>query len=218
MKKLLSFIMLISTATFLAACSSETTTIIPQEQQGVVLKQNDGTTRPLEISIGRFDNRSDYNNGVFANNTLSQQGLDTLVQALTQTGYYVVMNRSLLDKLSYESELNGYQFKPLGARYVLAASITEFGRRQESSTAIYGLVGKSRTDVAYATVSLVLVDVSTSATVASASGTAKIDITGRKALGTGTNISYDSSQNQRVLSLAIRDAVNNLINVTRYMR
>ncbi|RIY31064.1 hypothetical protein CKF54_07810 [Psittacicella hinzii] len=214
MKKILTAALLLTSSFLLTSCISQKTTVIKQEEQAVTLKQNSGVSQALRVAIARFENRSDYNNGVFANGSLSQQGLDTLVQAMTQSGYYTVMNRSQLAALNYESSLNGYEFKPVGARYVVSAAITEFGHRTETTRVFFGFVGKSKTDVAYATVTISLIDTQTSAVVASSAGTAQLDITGTKVLGSGGSVSYDSSQNSRVLTQAIREAVNNLITQT----
>ncbi|RIY32535.1 CsgG/HfaB family protein [Psittacicella gerlachiana] len=214
MKRIISLLLVVTSSVFLSSCISNTVSVVKQEEQGVVIKQNQTNTKPLSVAIARFENKSDYNSGVFANSSLAQQGLDTLVQTMTQSGYYQVMNRSLIQFANYESELNGYQFKAEGARYLVSAAITEFGRRSETRQVLYGLAGKSKSEIAYATVVINLIDTRNGAVVLSTTGTTQIDITGTRVLGSGGYVSYDSTQMQRVLTLAIREAVNNLTTET----
>lgn len=217
MKKKLTLVLSMGLAALtLASCTvSETQRVIAQDQQSVQVMVNPGNVQPLKVAIARFDNKSDYKTGDFAvANNLPQQGLDTLIQSMAQSRYYTVLNRSALEKQKFEANLSNSQAKTLGADYVVVAAITEFGRRDQGDKQLWGLIGKGKQQIAYATVTLNLVDVRTSAIVASSSGTATISIDQRQVLGTGSYSGYDSSQNSRVLTLAVRDAVNNLIKVS----
>ncbi|MFC6276007.1 CsgG/HfaB family protein [Psittacicella hinzii] len=216
MKKLSLALSLGAAAFLLASCSvTERQAVVPQSEQTVQVKVNPGNVEKLKVAVARFDNRSDYNNGAFAgSNTLPQQGLDTLIQSLASSNYYLVLNRSSLDALKTENGYNKQQAQTLGANYVVVGAITEFGRRDQGDKQLWGFLGKGKQQIAYATVTLNLVDVKTSAIVASSTGTATISIDQRQVLGTGSYSGYDSSQNSRVLTLAVRDAVNNLIPVS----
>ncbi len=56
-----------------------------------------------------------------------------------------------------------------------------------------------------------LVDVKTSEVVHSVQGAGEYALGAREVLGFGTTASYDSTLNGKVLDLAVREAVNNLV-------
>jgi curli biogenesis system outer membrane secretion channel CsgG len=65
--------------------------------------------------------------------------------------------------------------------------------------------------MAYSKVTLNVVDVRTSKVVYSVSGAGDYTLTNREVLGIGTNAGYDSTLNGKVLDLAIREAVDRLV-------
>jgi curli biogenesis system outer membrane secretion channel CsgG len=65
--------------------------------------------------------------------------------------------------------------------------------------------------VAYAKVALNIVDVNTSQVVYSAQGAGEYSLDNREIVGFGGTASYDSTLNGKVLDLAIREAVQNLV-------
>jgi curli biogenesis system outer membrane secretion channel CsgG len=72
-------------------------------------------------------------------------------------------------------------------------------------------VGQGRKQVAYAKVSLYVVDVTTAEVVFSVQGAGEYALSSREVLGFGGAASYDSTLNGKVLDLAIRQAVNGLV-------
>ena len=66
-------------------------------------------------------------------------------------------------------------------------------------------------DLAYAKVTLNIVDVGTSQVVYSASGAGEYSLSNREIIGFGGTASYDSTLNGKVLDLAIRQAVDALV-------
>tara|TARA_B100001750_G_scaffold201173_1_gene175776 strand:+ start:306 stop:557 length:252 start_codon:yes stop_codon:yes gene_type:complete len=65
--------------------------------------------------------------------------------------------------------------------------------------------------IAYAKVALNIVNVNTSEVVFSAQGAGEYSLSNREVIGFGGTASYDSTLNGKVLDLAIREAVNNLV-------
>jgi len=57
-----------------------------------------------------------------------------------------------------------------------------------------------------------IVDVNTSELVYSAQGAGEFSLSQREVVGFGSTAGYDATLNGRVLDLAIREAVNNLVN------
>jgi len=72
-------------------------------------------------------------------------------------------------------------------------------------------LGRGKEQVAYAKVNLNVVDVQTSEVVHSVQGAGEYALSAREVLGFGSTASYDSTLNGKVLDLAVREAVNNLV-------
>jgi curli biogenesis system outer membrane secretion channel CsgG len=99
----------------------------------------------------------------------------------------------------------------VGAAYVVTGDITEFGRKEVGDQQLFGLLGRGKTQVAYAKVTLNVVNSLTSETVYSAQGAGEFELSNREVLGFGGTSGYDATLNGKVLDLAMREAVNNLV-------
>jgi len=66
-------------------------------------------------------------------------------------------------------------------------------------------------EIAYARVSLNIVDVGTAQVVHSAQGAGEYSLASREIAGFGSTASYDATLNGKVLDLAIREAINKLV-------
>jgi len=76
---------------------------------------------------------------------------------------------------------------------------------------LFGLLGRGKAQVAYAKVDLNVVDVVTSEVVYSVSGAGETSLSNREVVGFGGTASYDTTLNGKVLDLAIREAVDRLV-------
>ena len=76
---------------------------------------------------------------------------------------------------------------------------------------MFGILGQGKSQIAYAKVSLNIVDVQTSEVVFSSQGSGEFKLSNREILGTGGTAGYDGTLNGKVMDLAIREAVNNLV-------
>lgn len=130
---------------------------------------------------------------------------------LQQTGRFTVLDRTNLDEIRNEASIKGLNQKIKGARYVVTGAITEFGRRNIGDQQLFGILGQGKTQVAYAKVTLSIVDVQSSEIVFSSQGAGEFKLSSREILGTGGHTGYDATLNGKVLDLAIREAVNNLV-------
>ena len=97
-----------------------------------------------------------------------------------------------------------------GANYVVTGDIVEFGRKTTGDHQLFGILGRGKTQTAYSKVTLNLVNVATSEVVFTASGAGEYELSNREVIGFGGTAGYDSTLNGKVLSLAIREAVDNL--------
>ena len=165
------------------------------------------------IAVGKFDNRSSYMNGIFSDGVdrLGNQSKTILVTHLQQTGRFNVLDRSNMDEIKTEANISGKDQSLKGATYVITGNVTEFGRKETGDRALFGILGRGKSQVAYAKVALVVVNVKTSEVVFTTQGAGEYTLSNREILGFGGTASYDSTLNGKVLDLAIRESVNNLV-------
>ena len=98
-----------------------------------------------------------------------------------------------------------------GARYVITGDVTAFGRKNIGDRQLFGILGRGKEQIAYAKVDLNVVRVSDSAVVYSAQGAGEYALSHREIIGFGGTAGYDATLNGKVLDLAIREAVDNLV-------
>ena len=91
-----------------------------------------------------------------------------------------------------------------------AGDVTAFGRKEVGDQQLFGILGRGKQQVAYAKVTLNVVDVRTSEVVYSVMGAGEYTLSNREVVGFGGTASYDSTLNGKVLDLAIREAVDHL--------
>lgn len=73
------------------------------------------------------------------------------------------------------------------------------------------MLGRGKSQIAYAKVSLNVVDPVTSVVVHSVQGAGEYSLSNREIIGFGGTASYDATLNGKVLDLAIREAVEKLV-------
>lgn len=194
----------------LAGCATESSRSLPVPP--VASAQKPAVGRPVAIAIGKFDNRSSYMRGIFSDgiDRLGGQARTILVMALQQSGRFNVLDRDNLDEIRQESGFLKKAQSIKGAHYVITGDVTEFGRKEVGDQQLFGLLGRGKEQVAYAKVSLNIVDTTTSEVVASSQGAGEFNLSNREIIGFGGTASYDSTLNGKVLDLAIQEAVNHL--------
>ena len=95
---------------------------------------------------------------------------------------------------------------------IITGDVTEFGRKTTGDHQLFGILGKGKQQVAYAKVVLNVVDVQTSEVVYSTQGAGEFSLSNREIVGFGGTAGYDATLNGKVLDLAIREAVDKLVN------
>jgi curli biogenesis system outer membrane secretion channel CsgG len=164
------------------------------------------------ISIGKFDNRSSFMRGIFSDGTdrLGGQAKTILMTHLQQTGRFNVLDRSNMEEIAKEANIARKTQSIKGSEFVITGDVTEFGRKEVGDQQLWGVLGRGKTQVAYAKVSLNVVNVETSEVIFSTQGAGEYSLSAREVVGFGGTASYDSTLNGKVLDLAIREAVDNL--------
>ena len=212
MKTSFKLLLAVCIAALFAGCAKESSHVV-QTPTVATLNTNYSGER-IAVSVGRFNNQSSYNNGVFSDgeDRLGNQAQTILISNLQQTGRFSVLDRTNMRAIKEESAISKTAQNLKGARYVITGDVTEFGRKTTGDHQLFGILGKGKTQTAYSKVNLNIVDVRTSEVVFSTQGAGEYELSNREVLGFGGTAGYDSTLNGKVLSLAIIEAVNNLVN------
>lgn len=195
----------------LSGCATERSQSLAVQKVESATQVYNGVRTP--ISIGKFDNRSNYLRGVFSDGVdrLGGQAKTTLITHLQQTNRFKVMDRDNLSELQQEAGYKKQAQTIQGADYVITGDVTEFGRKETGDRQLFGILGRAKAQVAYAKVNLNVVNIHTSEVVFSSQGAGEYSLSNREIIGFGGTASYDSTLNGKVLELAIREAVNTLV-------
>ena len=206
----IKILLVMASVTLLAACATESSHVLEVAKVNTYQQSYHGAK--TQLAVGKFDNRSSMGGGIFSSgDRLGNQAKTILMTHLQQTGRFSVLDRTNMDEIKTEANLKGVQQKLQGARYVVTGDITEFGRKNVGDQQLFGILGQGKSQIAYAKVSLNIVDVQTSEVVFSSQGSGEFKLSSREILGTGGNAGYDGTLNGKVMDLAIREAVNNLV-------
>ena len=166
-----------------------------------------------KVVVGKFVNRSSFQNGIFSNGTdrLGSQAKTILISHLQQTNRFSVLDRDNMQLLAEETGYAGKEQTIAGGRYVITGDVTEFGRKTEGDRQLFGLLGKGKSQIAYSKVTLNIVDTQSTEVVFSVSGAGEYSLSEREVIGFGSTAGYDATLNGKVLELSIREAINNLV-------
>jgi curli biogenesis system outer membrane secretion channel CsgG len=199
-----------SLAIALGGCATEASRTLPVQQVSIASTPYAG--KPVPVSVGKFDNRSSYMRGVFSDGVdrVGSQAKTILVTTLQQSRRFNVLDRDNMSEIKQEAALANKAQSLKGANYVITGDVTEFGRKDVGDHQLFGILGSGKTQVAYAKVSLNIVDTATSEVVATSQGAGEYSLSNREIIGFGGTASYDSTLNGKVLDLAIQEAVNHL--------
>jgi curli biogenesis system outer membrane secretion channel CsgG len=151
--------------------------------------------------------------GIFSDglDRLGSQAQTILITHLQQSGRFNVVDRENLQEGAREASFKGVRQTVRGADYAVTGDIVEFGRKETGDMQLYGILGSGKQQIAYAKVSLNIVNVVTTEVVFSAQGAGEFKLSNREALGFGGVSGYDATLNGKVLDLAVREAINRLV-------
>ncbi len=202
----------VSAALFtLVGCATESSRSLQVEKVQSAATPYAGVRLP--VSVGKFNNRSNFMRGVFSDGAdrLGSQAKTTLVAHLQQSQRFSVLDRDNMTETGQEAKLQGATQTLRGAAYVVTGDISEFGRKEVGDQQLFGLLGRGKSQVAYAKVTLNVVNSLTAEVVFSARGAGEYELSNREVLGFGGTAGYDATLNGKVLDLAMREAVNSLV-------
>ncbi|QBC45440.1 CsgG/HfaB family protein [Iodobacter fluviatilis] len=205
---LLATVALLST---LAGCATESSRSLAVQKVESAARPYVGVRTP--IAVGKFENRSSYMRGIFSDgiDRMGGQSKTILITHLQQTNRFNVLDRDNLDEMKQEAAIKKQAQSLKGADYVVTGDVTEFGRKEVGDQQLFGLLGRGKSQIAYAKVNLNIVNIATSEVVFSSQGAGEYSLSNREVVGFGGTASYDSTLNGKVLELALREAVDNLV-------
>lgn len=192
-------------------CATETHQAVQPEKPIAATRTYQGPKST--IAVGKFDNRSTYLRGLFSDGVdrLGGQAKTILIGHLQETGRFNVMERDNMEEIAQEARLNGKQQTLKGADFTITGDVVEFGRKETGDEQLFGILGSGKQQVAYSKVTLNVIDVLTSQVVYTVSGAGEYALSNREVIGFGGTAAYDSTLNGKVLDLAVREAVDHLV-------
>ena len=210
-KRILGACVLMGAAVFVSGCATETSRTMEVQKVASAGVPYAGQRSP--IVVGKFDNRSSFMRGIFTDGVdrLGSQAKTILISHLQQTGRFNVLDRDNMPEIKQEAEFAKTAQSIKGASYVVTGDVTEFGRKEVGDKQLFGILGRGKSQIAYAKVSLNIVNVRTSEVVFSVQGAGEYSLDSREVIGFGGTSSYDTTLNGKVLDLAMREAVNRLV-------
>jgi curli biogenesis system outer membrane secretion channel CsgG len=167
-------------------------------------------TLKRKIALGRISNETSYGKSLLrdsAGDPVGKQIADMLSKALTESGAYVVLERTDLSKLQDESRLTGIKQNLVGVDALIMGSLTEFGRKTVGES---GFVSASKKQVAFAKIDVRVVDVASGQSLFATSGAGESSTQTASTFGFGSQAGYDSTLNDSSIRQAISEVVNRL--------
>lgn len=164
-----------------------------------------------KIAIGRFTNETNYGRALLTGgqlDALGRQTSDILSARLIETGRFIVLERPELAVVDSENALTGANRNIVGADTLIVGSLTEFGRATEGER---GFLSSTKNQIARAKVEIRLVDPTTTQAYFAASGAGEASTESGTVAGFGSKASYDGTLNDRAISAAISDMINELV-------
>ncbi len=197
--------------TIIVGCATETSQVLPEQKVTSSSRPYAGV-RTL-VAVGKFDNRSSYMRGIFSDNVdrLGGQAKTILIAHMQQTNRFNVLDRDNMNEAKQESEIKKQAQTTKGADYLVTGAVSEFGRKEVGDQQLFGILGRAKSQIAYAKVTLNVINIATSEVVFSSQGASEYSLSNREVVGFGGTASYDTTLNGKVLDLAVREAVNNLV-------
>jgi len=203
-------------AVILTGCATTTPTVVnvekPTSLQPKIAEQKQEPVLKRKVAIARFGNEAQYGKsalfGINNDYNAEKQATDVLSAKLTQSGKFILLERSDLDKINKETTTFNLQSMNIGADYLIVGSVTEFGRKNISDT---GVFSRSKIQTAYAKVSVRLIDVKTGQIVFAQEGSGEADSEAGSAFGVGKHVGYDSTLNDKAISAAISSVVDGIM-------
>ncbi|QDP02627.1 CsgG/HfaB family protein [Thalassotalea sp. PS06] len=208
--------LVISAALALTACTSATQEVVnqPIETTPQVSKT---IAEPMEMSlkrvvaISRFSDETKRGNSFLVdqnNDRIGKQAADILSARLTDSGKFIMLERSDIAAVARENEIENTVANVAAADFLIIGSVSEYGRSNVSDV---GIFSRNKKQKAFVTVNVRLVNTKTSQVVFSEEATGEATAEANKVFGVGNTASYDSSLDDKALSAAVSKLVSDIM-------
>lgn len=215
-KRKVNMLALFVVAGIFLGCTTTTPTVVKVEQLTVVQPQiffkKQAPALKRKVAIARFGNEAQYGKsalfGVNNNYNAEKQATDIISAKLAQSGKFILLERSDIDKIDKELSTHNLKSLNIGADYLIVGSVSEFGRKNMSDT---GVFSRSKVQIAYAKVSVRLIEVKTGQIIFAQEGSGEAKSEAGTAFGVGAHVGYDSTLNDKAISTAISSVVDGIM-------
>lgn len=210
MKKTIGFVL---AASFLVGCAGivnepkvNSTPMSPKAS----IDKGDYQGLKRKVAIARFGAQAKYGSSDLfgVSYDVSKQATDILSSKLTESGKFIMLERSDLDLVLKEQNYQNISPAKVGADYLLVGSITEFGRKERSEV---GVFSRTKIQTAYAGVSVRIVDTKTGQIIYGTNGSGEAQSEAGKTFGIGAHQGYDATLNDRAIAAAMDNVINKIM-------
>jgi curli biogenesis system outer membrane secretion channel CsgG len=209
-------ILLVLATVLFTGCATTPPIIVKIEQptkvQPQIIMKKEEPKLKRKVAIARFGNEAQYGKsalfGINNNYNAEKQATDILSAKLASSGKFILLERNDIDKINKETNTYNLKSLKIGADYLIVGSVSEFGRKNISDT---GVFSRSKTQVAYAKVSVRLIDVKTGQIIFAQEGAGEAKSEAGTAFGVGKHVGYDSTLNDKAISTAISSVVDGIM-------
>ena len=181
------------------------------DEQGASASSEQVVKLKRKVAIARFTNETQSGMSFLVSDSgdrIGKQASDILSSRLTETGYFLMFERTDTAKISTEQILSGLKDSGVAVDYLIIGSVSEFGRSTESDT---GVFSRSKVQRAYAKVNVRLIEVSTGRIIHSEEGAGEALTETKKTMGVGSSAGFDQSLTDKAISSAISELTSNLV-------
>ncbi|TLU64609.1 curli production assembly protein CsgG [Thalassotalea litorea] len=163
------------------------------------------------VAISRFTDETKRGNSFLVdqnNDRIGKQASDILSARLTDSGKFIMLERSDINAVYQENMVDDEQSSITAADYLIIGSVSEYGRSNVSDVGIFSRNNKQK---AFVTVNVRLVNTKTSQVVFSEEASGEAITEANKVLGVGDSAGYDSSLDDKALSAAVSKLVSDIM-------
>lgn len=163
-----------------------------------------------KIAVGRVSNETLFGRSLLVddhNDRIGKQLSDMLSSRLIESGDYVVMEYPDLERLQDLNTSSKRSFSFRGVDTFIVGSLTKFGRKTIGES---GFLSSTKHQVAFAEISLRLIDASTGQSYQSITGSGTAKIESGQVAGFGSKAGYDGTLNDKAIGNAIADATDKM--------
>jgi curli biogenesis system outer membrane secretion channel CsgG len=164
-----------------------------------------------KVAIVRFSDETKRGASFLINadgSKVGKQASDILAARLTESGKFIMFERSDLDKVISEQQYGNVASQKIGADFLIVGSVSEFGRSNESEV---GVFSRNKIQTARATVNVRLIDTATGQIVFSQEGKGEARSEANTVFGVGEHAGYDSNLDDQAISAAISKMTSSLM-------